>query len=251
MDSDDYTTDEGSRKRSAEPIAEIFNKSKRTLRSPQKPQKEQEEKMDKILHILTNLTTEIKELKEEQKEYRKEIRDLRYENEKIKQENNELKLKAREIEERVDKLEKENRRRNIVIRGIEIKTQDENENKEMVENFLNKTLQLRMDIKGAKKLGEKVCMVQLKNETDKRTIMMNKAKLKGIKEPRVFIDDDMSKEEREIQVKIRNKAKEEKAAGKTVKIGFQKLIVGENTWIWNKNKGCFDILGNTRKTQKN
>lgn len=50
----------------------------------------------------------------------------------------------------------------------------------------------------------------------------------------------MSKEEREIQAKIRNKAKEEKAAGKIVKTGLQKLIVGENTWIWNKNKGCFD-----------
>lgn len=96
-----------------------------------------------------------------------------------------MKLKAREIEERVDKLEKENRRRNIVIRGIEIKTQDQNENKEIVENFLNKTLQLRMDIKGAKKLGDKVCMVQLKNETDNRTIMMNIAKFKGIKQPRV------------------------------------------------------------------
>jgi hypothetical protein len=55
-----------------------------------------------------------------------------------------------------------------------------------------------------KKIKEGMCLVELRNETDKGTVMKNKAKLKEIKEPRVYINDDMSKIEREIQKKNKN-----------------------------------------------
>ncbi|KAK9704560.1 hypothetical protein QE152_g27801 [Popillia japonica] len=46
--------------------------------------------------------------------------------------------------------------------------------------------------------------------------MKNKSKLKEYTEEKVYINDDMTKEEREIQEKIRiRKAKEERMKGKT------------------------------------
>ncbi|KAK9679278.1 hypothetical protein QE152_g40149 [Popillia japonica] len=62
--------------------------------------------------------------------------------------------------------------------------------------------------------------------------MQNKAKLREYREGRIYINDDMTKEEREIQGRIRRKAKEERTKGKKVKIRFQKLIVEGEQWSW-------------------
>ena len=97
----------------------------------------------------------------------------------------------------------------------------------------------KIDIKGVRYLGGGY-LIKLNNSIDKQTVMKNKYKLKNIVEQRVFISDDMSKEEREIQAKIRVKAKEEKDKGQQVKIGFQKVIVNNDIWKWNKAKNIFE-----------
>lgn len=66
--------------------------------------------------------------------------------------------------------------------------------------------------------------------------MKTKNKLSKLQNLKVFINEDMSKEERVIQGKIRKKAKEENASGKNVKLGFQKLIINNEKWTWNIEK---------------
>ena len=73
---------------------------------------------------------------------------------------------------------------------------------------------------------------------------MNKCKLKELKEQRIYINNDMSKVEREIQAVIRKKAKEQKEKGMQVKIGFQKMVVNGVLWRWSKE-------GNTLEQSKN
>jgi predicted nucleic acid-binding Zn-ribbon protein len=152
MGSDEDTTDGGTGKGSAEQVAAIFRKSKKVIRTPTKDkEKSQEDKMDKILRMLGNLNNEMKEMREEQKEYRQEVRELRKENEKIKRENMELKQKIEEVEKKMDRMEKEKRRSNIIVQGIEMKTQDQNAIKEKLTSFLERALQIKIDIINAKK----------------------------------------------------------------------------------------------------
>ena len=54
--------------------------------------------------------------------------------------------------------------------------------------------------------------------------MKNKSKLHG--EDR-FIDNDMTKTEREIQKALRSRAKEEREKGNTAKVGYQKILINK------------------------
>ncbi|KAF2895613.1 hypothetical protein ILUMI_10562 [Ignelater luminosus] len=66
--------------------------------------------------------------------------------------------------------------------------------------------------------------------------MKNKAKLKQIKEAKVYINDDLSVIEREKQKQIKKKANEEKGNGKDIKIGYNKVIVDGVEWRWDRAK---------------
>lgn len=51
----------------------------------------------------------------------------------------------------------------------------------------------------------------------------------------IFVDDDLSWKEREVQNIIRQQAKD-KAEGKRVKIGYKKAWIGDEKWIWKNEK---------------
>jgi hypothetical protein len=55
--------------------------------------------------------------------------------------------------------------------------------------------------------------------------MLNKSKLKERKDERMYIDDDLTNEERETQKKLREEAREERDRGKSVKIGYRKIQI--------------------------
>jgi hypothetical protein len=55
--------------------------------------------------------------------------------------------------------------------------------------------------------------------------MLNKSKLKENKDERMYIDDNLTKEERETQKKLRELAREERDRGKKVKIGSRKIQI--------------------------
>lgn len=84
----------------------------------------------------------------------------------------------------------------------------------MVSRFLLKrTSEVEVEVKHARKLGEKVCLLELENASHKHRVMKNKSKLKNIKEHKLYINDDMRKNQRDIQGTIRRKAKEEEMKG--------------------------------------
>lgn len=63
--------------------------------------------------------------------------------------------------------------------------------------------------------------------------MKMKKKLYG---KQLFIDHDLTHEERDVQAKIRTRAKEEKANGNQVKVGYKKMVVNGTKWVWGKDK---------------
>ncbi|XP_050499267.1 uncharacterized protein LOC126879936 [Diabrotica virgifera virgifera] len=105
-----------------------------------------------------------------------------------------------------------------------------------MENFMEKELQVSVDVNGARKIGENTVIVELNSVKNKIEVMKNKSKLKTKKDERIYINDDMSKEERIIQKEIRSKAMVERHNGKNVKIGYQKLIINGEIWTWNNNQ---------------
>lgn len=248
----------------------VFQKSKKTARSPKtspssrvdsccvrqttsdnkviKCQKENlpGEDMDTILRKL-------EELKEELKlEFSKQSEELKLEfnrkNEEIKNEfikvKEEWKRKQEQwtaekvlLEERIKELEKqsenqerEKRKLNIVIKGGH--PYGPNITKS-VEDLLVEKLQIRPRIQESFKIGKgdnAAILVKMQDWEAKTDIMKAKNKLRGTK---IVIENDMTRAEREIQMQIRTRAKEEKQKGKQVKIGYNKIIIESEEWKWN------------------
>ena len=68
--------------------------------------------------------------------------------------------------------------------------------------------------------------------------MNEKRKLRNEK---IFIDDDLTKEERKIQKMLRDKGYKERIMGKKVKIGYKKMWVDGKLIEW---KGKIGEIGN-------
>lgn len=137
------------------------------------------------------------------------------------------------MDHRLELLEGEKRKNNIVVQGVGIETNNPEELRNKMEKFLEKELQIKTAVESSVKLGEKTCLVRLANQEEKRKVMLNKQKLRFKSEERLFIQDDLSKKDREIQKKIKMKAIEERDKGKRVKIGFRKMYIETEEWRWN------------------
>uniref|UniRef100_A0A6P7GZ02 Vimentin-like isoform X3 n=1 Tax=Diabrotica virgifera virgifera TaxID=50390 RepID=A0A6P7GZ02_DIAVI len=199
-----------------------------------------------MMQVLTeetkNLAAEVKDIKEDQREYWKELRELRDEIEKVKQANqksqiekDEMKKELNDTKLRLEKLEKERKANNVVIQGLQIDTNDRDILRQTIGNFMEAEMNIKVKIDEVIKLGEKTCLVKLPNHHEKETVMKNKAKLQHAKDRRVFINNDMTKEDLQVQKKIRQVGHEEANKGKNVKVKFNKLIINGKTMKWNKN----------------
>lgn len=155
----------------------------------------------------------------------------------IRQERDEWRKEKEDLQERVEKLEwekerrdREEKRKNIIIRGYNF---EEKELKGEVENFLTVKLNVETKVRSAQRLntrrggsGNKIILVKLEEWEDKRKIMEKKKELnRGI-----YIEDDLTWKEREVQKRLRELAWEHKKNGKSAKAGYFKLCV-EGKWF--------------------
>lgn len=90
-------------------------------------------------------------------------------------------------------MEKEKRRNDAIIQVIPIKTHDQNVLKQVKDDLMKNTMEIKIDIKGARKLEEKICLRELQNITDKEKIIKNKYRLKKMRGARIYINNDMDK----------------------------------------------------------
>jgi hypothetical protein len=68
-------------------------------------------------------------------------------------------------------------------------------------------------------------IVEMKEWSGKEKVMKQKGKLRERKETeKIFINNDLTKQGREIQNKLRTIAKEEKMEGKEIKVGYGKIV---------------------------
>lgn len=271
-DSEESSTEEGKRKRwgpDEEGSSDSVKKSKKSSSTPEKKRspgttksKEKEDaKLDQVLSLLQNLTLEVNQIRQDQREYNEEIKKLKLENETRKQENSaitkecdEIKKELRETNIRLEQLEREKRRNNVVITGLTIANSNTTELKQEMEKFIQQKLEMSVPVQTAYKIGPKMCIIKLQSFEDKIQLMKNKMKLRNMRGDRIFINNDLSRKEREIDKQIRKRAEAEKNQGKTVKIGYQKLTIEGKEWKWDaeknrleENKGKENPIANTSK----
>nr|CAI5827364.1 unnamed protein product [Callosobruchus analis] len=82
--------------------------------------------------------------------------------------------------------------------------------KQGVQELIKKELNEDVRIEKAVKLGNKACLIQLKEAGDKTRILQKKNKLRFLKEDRMYINHGLTDMERSIQKGKRNKVKEVK-----------------------------------------
>ncbi|KAF2898110.1 hypothetical protein ILUMI_08065 [Ignelater luminosus] len=124
------------------------------------------------------------------------------------------------IDDGIRRLEKDRIKNNIVITGAKIEADNSTDLKHGLEHVIETG---EKHIKEAIKIGTKIYKAELENALNEEKIMKNKNKLKQLQE-RIYINNEMTKEEWEIQKKLRQRAEEERKNERITKIEYQKII---------------------------
>ncbi|XP_070163512.1 golgin subfamily A member 6-like protein 22 [Polyergus mexicanus] len=132
-------------------------------------------------------------------------------------------LSSKEIERlkrMVTEKERAERRNNIVIKGIDVKELDK-DRREWAKDFLKSRLGVACGIISVRISGP-VIIVKIDKEEDKKWVMRNKNRLKGGK---IFIENDLTWEERKRQERIGRWVKEQRSKGEDVKAGYARVRI--------------------------
>ncbi|XP_068990365.1 golgin subfamily A member 6-like protein 22 [Neodiprion pinetum] len=145
--------------------------------------------------------------------------------------------------------EKWERRNNVMIRGLEVDVGGRADR--LAERLLAEVTGELINIKEVQVFQEgrnRALLVKLGDWVTKRKVMDGKSVLKGRK---VFIDDDLTKREKEIQIEITKRATEARASGMRVKIGYMKLWVEDSMYVWSEEeKGLKEVRTGRRLDAK-
>ncbi|XP_024888585.1 uncharacterized protein PFB0145c-like [Temnothorax curvispinosus] len=164
-------------------------------------------------------------------------------------EGRELIEKMKEIEKSVEMTERRRRKNNIIVK--EEKLRNVKERKENFEKLMEELNSTEGSIEEIQEIGNgeyKMRLLKCKNWEAKRDIMKKKKEL-GRKYGS-FLDDDLTKQERQIQTEIRKIAREKREKGKRVTIGYQKMWEDNKEWRWNESKGRLEGREDFHRSQR-
>lgn len=221
----------------------VFIKSRRTERSPVRKRKEMENSDEQIMVFLREMNKNIETARQETKNeilqlsnklegiiklQKEEINELKQNETKMEKKVQNLENRIEELEKAEEKREKLKKRNNIIIKGANL----ENNNEE-IENFLLNKLGVEIKVTNTYKVGRNEdrqhTVATINTWENKMNIMKNKNKLIGTK---IYIDNDLTREDMRIQKEILKRAKEEKEKNSNIKIGYRKLKIENEWYVW-------------------
>lgn len=235
-----------------------FKRSSILKRSPIKnssqsqiPQTEMEQileklkKLDEIQDELRDVNKQTKDLARSHDDFKDEVKkwmkDVEASQRQLEDENHQLQQKVQSLEKKFSSLEKNgeardkrDRKNNIIITEkpkIDYSTPEEvcKRVKEIIEHISGKEIKIEESYIITKKSnGTYILKAKLSNFQNKIDTMKNKHKLKGTD---IYIEDDYTKKEAQVQSEIRKKVMEERKSGNKVKMGYQKICING---IWQK-----------------
>ncbi|RLU18088.1 hypothetical protein DMN91_010331 [Ooceraea biroi] len=154
--------------------------------------------------------------------------------------------RMKQLERKDDERERRERRNNIIMKGEGIPT--EGSPKEIIKQTLRQELQIEADIEDAywikREQGRRMLVAKLGSWQQKKEILIKKSKMKGKK---LYIDNDLTKKERDVQKEITGIVRTKRERGEEVKIGYKKLIANGKTFIWEEEEGMKEINFRTHR----
>ncbi|CAL1671879.1 unnamed protein product [Lasius platythorax] len=145
----------------------------------------------------------------------------------------ETREEVRKIKKAMEDREKKERRNNLIIKGLK---KEKKNIYETTREFLEKKFGV---IEGVKRIqavgkeGREMIIVEMNSWEEKEGIMKVKKKLGS---RRVYIDHDLTMEEREVQRKLRERAREEKMEGRRVKVEYRKIEIQRKLYVWSEER---------------
>lgn len=160
--------------------------------------------------------------------------------EKVKQveeENVALKKENQDIKWRLRNIERESKRNNVVFSGLTF--ENPRDGYEELDKIVERATKGRAKVSGiriinTKAQGKKI-VARCNTFEEKITILQSKKEMKSMERGTpVYVDDDLPKEDRETQAKIRNEAKKRRDEGSQVKVAGTRMKI-DNIWYrWNE-----------------
>lgn len=129
-----------------------------------------------------------------------------------------------------EKEERESRKKNLMIKGIRTVGKGLNEE---VKRVVKELMDVDIYIKKVSAI-EGGLVVELESFKNKIDILKRKGRLRGIN---LWIEDDYTKREKEVQAWLGMIAEEESKRGHDTKVGYQKVRVDGEWYEWNERKG--------------
>jgi hypothetical protein len=186
---------------------------------------------------IKTLRKELAAMREENGELRKELvtvrEEMRRREEKGQVEKADWTKRMKMIEEKMEQREKKERKNNVIITGIGAKSGNIERG---MEEWLEREIGVKVNVKEAFKINkDKMMLAKIESWEQKKNILLNKSKLKK-EDERMYIDDNLTKEERETQKKLRELAREERNRRKRVKIGYRKIQINGEWFRWDERE---------------
>jgi len=131
----------------------------------------------------------------------------------------------------VNEREREERKDNIILRGVTIPETEAGERRKRqnwVKELINSKLGVICEVGEVKRSGP-VIVAKIIGEDKKKEIMRNKHKLKG---GNIYIENDLSFEDRKIQEKLSKWARGKRSAGIEVKVGRGRVKIRDRWMTW-------------------
>ena len=103
------------------------------------------ENMDKMMNMMSKLITEVKEMRRDQQKINENFKKLEFENDVLRGENLEMGKKIIELKVRTEELERREKKNNIIVNGLEVKTNDNEIMKKEIERFIKDRLEVKIE----------------------------------------------------------------------------------------------------------
>lgn len=196
------------------------------------------EGMEGIKREIEGIKMEIKMKEENWEKERERMRERIERLERMIEESRlgeETEKRIRKIEENLEREERQRRRKNLIFKGVKGGKEGIRESVESICKEIGTGIDIEeiKEIKAGKEEKGKMVIVKLKSEESRRRILENKRKLRG---KEIWIEEDQTFKERKMKWKLRQIAGEEERRGERVRIGYGKLWIGSEVWLWDEKE---------------
>lgn len=178
------------------------------------------------------------------------IKELEEKIEAIESTNAELLEKNSALEERVTQVERDTKRNNIIVSGLDSDSPEESFEvlQSVIDAATNRGIKVNFCRAFHARGGMKI-IATCSSAAEKKALMSVKKTLvrrRGGKVTPIYIDNEMTREDRFIQFRVRAIAKEKRAEGKEVIVGLGKLKIDG---IWMRYDPSTDEVMDTKKRE--